>query len=217
MSSQLAQSLARGVDELRVEITPSQSKTLLDFLALLERWNRAYNLTAVRDPAQMVSRHLLDSLSIVSLVRGKTLLDVGSGAGLPGLVLAVAMPQLKVTLLDPALKRTRFLTHATHELGLDNVQVERARIEDFIPSERFDTITSRATAALQALVESTMDLLSDDGRLVAMLGKAPRSEMGKAALSTALGLCEHRELQIERLRVPGIDAARHAAVIGTKI
>ena len=127
MSAQLADTLERGADELGVALTHAQVTTLLEFVALLERWNRAYNLTAVRDPLQMVSRHLLDSLSIMRFICGKTLLDVGSGAGLPGLVLAIAMPKLEVTLLDPALKRTRFLAHASRELGLANVTVERAR------------------------------------------------------------------------------------------
>jgi 16S rRNA (guanine527-N7)-methyltransferase len=205
VSAQLASSLERGAHELGVALAPAQITTLLDFLALLGHWNRAYNLTAVREPLQMVSRHLLDSLSIAPFVHGKTLLDVGSGAGLPGLVLAVAIPRLEVTLLDPALKRTRFLAHVIRELGLENVVVERARIEDFSPGRRFDTITSRATVALDVLIDATLPLLGDDGRVVAMLGKCPQT--GAPAVHA------HWQLRIEPLKVPGVDAARHAALI----
>jgi 16S rRNA (guanine527-N7)-methyltransferase len=204
-AKQLASVLERGADELGVVLSTAQVMNLVDFLELLERWNRAYNLTAVREPLQMVSRHLLDSLAITPLIRGKTLLDVGSGAGLPGLVLAIAMPGLDVTLLDPALKRTRFLAHAVNHLGVRNARVERARIEEFTSHTRFDTVTSRATIALDVLVDATIARLSDDGRLVAMLGKAPQID--------AVVLPPPFRMQVERLQVPGIDAARHAAVI----
>lgn len=205
VNGRLATSLEHGATELGVALGCAQITTLLDFLTLLERWNRAYNLTAVRDPVQMVPRHLLDSLSIVPFIHGKTLLDVGSGAGLPGLVLAIALPRLEVTLLDPALKRTRFLAHVIRELGLGNVCVERARVEDFVPRTRFDSVTSRATVALDILVDAALPLLGANGRLVAMLGKFPTTD--------GLQIPAHHELRIESLKVPGIDAARHAAVI----
>jgi 16S rRNA (guanine527-N7)-methyltransferase len=205
MSLPFAPLLQAGADELGVKLVAAQFTTLLELVALLERWNRAYNLTAVRDPAQMVPRHLLDSLSIVPYIRGKSLLDVGSGAGFPGLVLAIALPQLQVTLLDPALKRTRFLTHAVHELGIANVGVERARIEDFVSITRFDTVTSRATVALDVLIGTTLPILDDRGRLVAMLGKPPAPG--------AVQIPPPWKMQIEPLDVPGIDAERHAAVV----
>ena len=205
VNGRLSTSLEHGAEELGIALGSAQITTLLGFLTLLERWNRAYNLTAVRDPVQMVPRHLLDSLSIVPFIHGKTLLDVGSGAGLPGLVLAIVLPRLEVTLLDPALKRTRFLAHAVRELGLGNVCVERARIEDFAPQTRFDNVTSRATVALDILVDAALPLLGTNGRLVAMLGKYPTID--------ALQIPAHHELRIEPLKVPGLDAERHAAVI----
>jgi 16S rRNA (guanine527-N7)-methyltransferase len=209
MSSQLVTSLQFGADALGVTLIPAQVTTLLDFIVLLERWNRAYNLTAVRDLAQMVPRHLLDSLSIMPFIRGESLLDVGSGAGFPGLVLAVAMPHLQVTLLDPALKRTRFLAHAVRELAVPNVHVERARIEDFMPDTCFDTVTSRATVALDVLIHTTLSLLSGDGRLVAMLGKAPTAQASQ--IRPPWNIC------IAPLKVPGIDVERHAAIVSRSL
>jgi 16S rRNA (guanine527-N7)-methyltransferase len=198
--------LERGAKALDVELSEAQISTLIDYIALLERWNRRYNLTAVRDPRQMVARHLLDSLSIVPFVKGRSLLDIGSGAGLPGLVLAVAIPGLSATLLDSALKRTRFLSHAVRELGLRNtVTVVRERLDMFEPEILFDTITCRATLALNDLVEPAMALADDGGRLVAMLGKAPQ----QADESWS----DRFSVRIERVRVPGLDAQRHAAVV----
>lgn len=201
----LADSIERGAVRLDVALDDAQVAQLVAYLALLQRWNRAYNLTAVRDPAQMVSRHLLDSLSIAPLIAGQRVLDIGSGAGLPGLVLAIALPALKVTLLDPALKRTRFLLHASHQLKLRNVRVERLRVEDYVPDELFDTVTSRATIALQALIGVSPALLGEGGRLVSMLGKAP--EPG------AVQIPSDWSMRIESLDVPGVDAQRHAAVL----
>lgn len=208
-AADLVRTLGHGAAALGVRVEAGQRDALLAYVALLERWNRAYNLTAVRDPSQMVVRHLLDSLSIAPLVRGDTLLDVGSGAGLPGLVLAVALPQLSVTLLDPSLKRTRFLAHAVHELGLGNVSVIRARLEQFEPaSGGIDTVTSRAALGLELLAAQAPRLLARGGRLVAMLGRAP----APAALPR---LARGWQLELVPLRVPGIDAARHAAVLDT--
>lgn len=188
-----------------VQLDRGQQECLLAFLAQLERWNRAYNLTAVRDPQQMVPRHLLDSLSIVPLMHGHTLLDVGSGAGLPGLVLAVARPHSQVTLLDPSLKRTRFLVHVVRELGLGNVSVVRERLEDHVPAGAVDTVTSRAALGLQRLAVQAPRLLARDGRLVAMLGRAPPA--------SELCMPPGWELELRPLSVPGIDGARHAAIV----
>jgi len=201
----LARAIERGAVRLGVRLDGAQIAQLVGYLALLQHWNRAYNLTAVRDPAQMVPRHLLDSLSIAPLITGQRVLDIGSGAGLPGLVLAIALPALNVTLLDPALKRTRFLLHAIHQLDLRNVRVERLRVEDYAPDVLFDTVTSRATIALQSLIEASPALLEEGGRLVSMLGKAPEPE--------AVQIPSDWSLKIERLDVPGIDAQRHAAVL----
>lgn len=188
-----------------VQLDRGQRDCLLAFLVQLERWNRAYNLTAVRDPEQMVPRHLLDSLSIVPLMHGHTLLDVGSGAGLPGLVLAIARPHSQVTLLDPSLKRTRFLVHVIRELGLDNVSVVRERLEDHAPASAVDTVTSRATLSLERLAAQAPRLIAPGGQLVAMLGRAPPA--------SELSMPPGWELELRPLIVPGIDGARHAAIV----
>lgn len=196
--------LARGAGALGLELDAGRRALLLDYLALLARWNRAYNLTAVRDPAEMVVRHLLDCLAVAPLVRGPALLDVGSGAGLPGLVLAVALPGLHATLLDPSLKRTRFLAHAVHSLAIGTVSVRRGRLEDVIAPPRYDTVVSRATLKLDALVAAAPALLAPAGRLVAMLGKAP-----EAVPAIPPGF----HLDTVPLRVPGAAGPRHAALM----
>jgi 16S rRNA (guanine527-N7)-methyltransferase len=200
----LARSLARGAEELELHLSPGQRDRLLAYLALLARWNRTYNLTAVRDPAQMVPRHLLDCLSLVPLLHGERLLDVGSGGGLPGLVLAVAVPTLDTTLLDASLKRTRFLNHAVQTLGIANVRVVRARLEAYCAGACFDTVTARASLSLASLLESAPRLLASGGRLLAMLGRAPAP-----APRAPPGF----SLRIAQLRVPSLDAQRHVAVL----
>jgi len=200
----LDETLASGARALGVALDADARARLLDYVALLERWNRSVNLTAVRDPAEMVPRHLLDCLAVAPWVRGATLLDIGSGAGLPGLVLALARAELEVTLLDAALKRTRFLAHARERLGLDRVEVVRARLEDFDPARRFDTVTARASLPLPGLLAAAPGRLAAGGRLLAMLGRAPA-----AAPAVPPG---HR-LEVVRLAVPGLAAERHLAVL----
>jgi 16S rRNA (guanine527-N7)-methyltransferase len=206
-ASQHATTLVRGVAALGLSLDAVRVQQLLDYLTLLARWNRAYNLTAVRETGQMVTRHLLDSLSILALLRGRTLLDVGSGAGAPGLVLAIASPERDVTLLDPALKRTRFLNHVVQELGLDNVAVQRVRLDAYRPTRRFDSVTSRAALTLEVLAMQAPRLLAADGRLIAMLGRAPT----RAVLDCAAprGWC----IDLNALHVPGLLGERHAALV----
>jgi 16S rRNA (guanine527-N7)-methyltransferase len=200
----LRRTLRAGAEVLGVALDASARETLLDYLQLLERWSRSFNLTAVRDPAQMVHRHLLDCLAVVPFVRGRTLLDVGSGAGLPGLVLAVALPGLQVSLLEPSLKRTRFLHHARERLGLDTLRVVRARLDGLAPAPRFDVLTARASLSLEALLAAAPARLAPGGRLLAMLGRAP-----VAPPAPAPGY----RLQLVRLHVPGLGAERHLAVL----
>jgi len=201
----LAEALGQGAAALGVALAPDRVRLLLDYLALLERWNRSYNLTAVRDPQQMVPRHLLDCLAVAPLVRGQRLLDVGSGAGLPGLVLAVALPRLRVTLLDASLKRTRFLAHVVQELGLGQVRVLRCRVEQHAPLTGYDTVVSRAALALEALVQAAPALLAPGGRLVAMLGRAPQRD--EVPVPSAW------RLELRALEVPGVEGPRTAALL----
>ena len=185
----------------------SQQLQLLDYLKLLEKWNQAYNLTAIRDPWAMVPRHLLDSLAALPYVRGSRLLDVGSGAGMPGMVLAIAKPDLHCTLLDSNGKKTRFLTQAKIELKLSNVEVVQARAEDYQTAQPFDCIISRAVGALAELVAQTRHLLAPGGLWLAMKGRRPEAEL--AALPTDMRATVHR------LQVPGLKAGRHLVVMET--
>ena len=171
------------------------------YLALLERWNRAYNLTAVRDPDAMVVRHLLDSLSILPWIEGPRVLDVGSGAGLPGIPLAIARPALTFCLLDSNGKRTRFLNQAAAELQLPNVHVLRARVEDYHPNSLFNSVVSRAFATLADLLANAGRLCAPDGRLLAMKGVFPDDELARLPPGYAL-------VGVYPLHVPHLEAER---------
>ena len=154
-----------------------QQFLLLDYLDLLLRWNRSYNLTAVRDPLQGVTRHLLDSLSIAPFLVGERFIDVGTGAGLPGVPLAVLYPQREFHLLDSNGKKTRFLFQVKTALGLDNMAVHQARVESFHCEPAFDTMLSRAFASLEDMVFGCRHLLADDGHFLAMKGVYPGAEL----------------------------------------
>lgn len=175
---------------------------LLDYLALLVKWNRAYNLSAVRDPGEMVARHLLDSLAILPWVDGHRLLDVGSGAGLPGIPIALARPHLQVVLLDSNGKKTRFLRQVQLELGLTNVEVVETRVEAYRPAAPFDRISSRAFAQLREFVALSAPLLAPGGRWLAMKGRLDENELTEVQR-------EQVKLQVHRLTVPGVDGERH--------
>lgn len=196
-----ASALDAGLSALRLDLDAGARAKLLDYVRLLERWNRVYNLTAVRDTAEMVPRHLLDSLAVLPHLHGERLLDVGSGAGLPGLILAIARPDLEVTLLDASAKRTRFCRQAVAELGLEGVQVVRSRAQDYEGSPPFPCLVSRAVADLPTLVAAARHLLAPLGVLLAMKGRRPDAEI--AALPTGV------DARVRRLEVPGLEAARH--------
>jgi 16S rRNA (guanine527-N7)-methyltransferase len=204
----LRRRLDAGLAGMATDLDESMRDRLIRYLGLLERWNRAYNLTAVRDPMEMVSRHLLDSLAVLPYVEGSPCLDVGSGAGLPGLVLAVARPASHWVLLDSNAKKCRFLTQARMELSLDNVRVERGRVEDFHPGTRFSTIISRALSNLAEFVAAAAHLLAPGGRLLAMKGRDPDHEL--SALDS-YGV----QAEVVPLRLPGIEDGRRHLVIVT--
>jgi 16S rRNA (guanine527-N7)-methyltransferase len=166
--------LLAGLDTLGLPATLADA--LLAYRDLLLRWNQAYNLTSVRDPAAMVPRHLLDSLSIRPFVQGQRLIDVGTGAGLPGLPLAIADPQRSVTLLDGNSKKTRFCQHAVFELGLTDIAVVHERAENYHPEQAFDTVTGRAFASLAEFVRVAGHLCAEGGRMLAMKGTLPEGE-----------------------------------------
>lgn len=198
----IEQAIVGGCEEMDIQLPDSGSQRLSAYLALLERWNRAYNLTAVRDPAAMVIRHLLDSLSILPWLIGPRVLDVGSGAGLPGIPLAIVRPDLEFFLLDSNGKRTRFLIQVVADLQLKNVNVVRGRVEDYQPETLFDSIVSRAFATLADMVTDAGRLCATTGRLLAMKGVFPDDELARLPSDYAV-------VGVHRLRVPNLDAERH--------
>lgn len=198
--------LARGAKKMGVALSESQAEQLLAYMALLNKWNKAYNLTAVRDPAEMVSRHLLDSLSILPLVGAGRWLDVGSGGGMPGVILAIMLPDNAFTLLDSNGKKTRFLTQVKLELGLDNMQVVNSRVEAFSPDQAFDGIVSRAFSSLADFTNLTRHLSTPDTQWLAMKGLYPDDEL--EALTD--GFTVQRSME---LSVPGCVASRHLLIL----
>lgn len=197
--------LESGLNEMGLELTQVQQQKLLEYLALLMKWNKAYNLTAIRDPGEMVPRQLLDSLSILPLIQGSRILDVGTGAGLPGIPLAICLPHASFTLLDSNGKKTRFVQQAKLELGLGNLEVRQSRAEQFSDTAGFDVITTRAFAALPKIVELTAGLLKNNGIILAMKGTVPEEEV---VLLRSTGV----EVEITRLEVPE-SGKRHAIIV----
>ena len=193
---------------MAVDLAAPSRDRLIHYVHLIQRWNRAYNLTAVRNPLEMVPRHLLDSLSVLPHLRGDHCLDVGSGAGLPGLVLAAADPAISWVLLDSSAKKCRFLTHARIELELENVRVEQVRVEDFHPDMRFSTIISRALSNLAEFVTAAERLLAPGGRMLAMKGRDPAREL------SALGRFAE-QAEVVPVRLPGLEDERRHLVIVT--
>ena len=204
--AKLASQLAAGLQALQLELPASAQTRMLEYVALLAKWNAAYNLTAVRDPAQMITRHLLDSLAIAPLLRGKRIIDVASGAGLPGIPLALAFPDRHFVLLDAIGKKTRFMVQALATLGLGNAEVVQARVEDYQPEEGFATVISRAFASLTDFVRLTEHLCNPDGCWLAMKGAVPEAEI--EALPAGF-----RVEAVHPLGVPGLDAERCVVAI----
>jgi 16S rRNA (guanine527-N7)-methyltransferase len=189
-----------------LDLAPSLSEPLLAYLALLDRWNRTYNLTAIRDPGEMVAKHLLDSLAMHPFAATGTLADLGTGPGLPGIPLAIASPQLQVTLVESNGKKARFLREAVRTLQLSNARVAESRIEALDLPAAFDAITARALATLPLILELGGHLLKPQGRLLAMKGALPADEI--AALPPGW-----RVERVVPLDVPGLAAERHLVVV----
>ena len=205
----LRESICRGASTQSLSLTDEQAGLLARYVELLAKWNKAYNLTAVRDPQEMVSRHILDSLSIVPHVFGENLMDVGSGPGLPGIPLAIMYPEKQFTLLDSNGKKTRFMTQARVELGLKNVRVENTRVESFHTERPFDVIMSRAFSSLADMVNGTAHLLSPEGSFLAMKGLHPEEELQELQQ-------QRPEIELSKslvLDVPGCEAQRHLVIL----
>lgn len=202
LASSLQTRLQRGCDDLGLRVDEGQSEQLLTYLQLLQKWNAAYNLTAVRDPAQMVIRHLLDSLAVAPYLGADRSVDVGTGAGLPGVPLAILFPARRFDLLDSNGKKTRFLFQVKTALSLDNMQVHHQRVESFRPGGVYDAVLSRAFASLRDMVSACRHLLAPGGRFLAMKGSLNARELEDM---TACG----EVLAVHPLAVPGLDEQRH--------
>ena len=201
--------LITGAQELGVELSTRQHEQLIELLAELAEWNQRFNLTAIEDPLEAVRKHLLDSLSIHAHLRGHRIADVGSGAGFPGLPLAVAAPSREFTLIEATGKKAQFLEHARVKLGLANVIVVNSRAEQFQPASRFDSVTARALGKLNEFIRVAGHLVARGGKLLAMKGQAPQTEIEKLPRGWEVKA-------IHRLIVPGLDAQRHLVELQPK-
>lgn len=195
--------LLKGVQTLNLNLSNVVIKKLIAFVKLLIKWNKAYNLTAITHPNDIIVRHILDSLSIVPYIKGSPILDVGSGAGLPGIPCALALPTQQFVLLDSNGKKTRFITQAVGELAIQNVTVVQSRVEKYRPPKCFDTILARAFSSLDTIISQTAQLICPEGELLLMKGAYPQSELSQLQQS----------VDVIRLNVPGLDEQRHLVCI----
>lgn len=202
----LEEKLGGGLEEMGLHLDPVTQMGLLNYVALMQKWNKVYNLTAVRDPEKMVTQHLLDSLAVLPHLVGRRVIDVGTGPGLPGIPLALANPALEVTLLDSNHKKTSFLRQACLELGLKNTTVVCERVEAWRPDEKYDVVISRAFSDLAEFAGLVLHLCSGTGLMLAMKGVYPHEELTRLPATV--------ELQgVEPLRVPGLAAERHLVLL----
>lgn len=196
--------LYQGIEQAKLAITDEAKQKLLDYLALMQKWNKVHNLTAVRDANEMVTLHLLDSLVVLPHIDAKHLLDVGSGAGLPGIPLAICLPDLQVTVIDSNSKKVSFMRQAKAELGITNLEVLAGRVEDIAPTKKFEIIISRAFSDLSLFISLTRHLLDVQGKWLAMKGVYPEAELIDLVKNTGLTASK-----VELLNVPGLEAQRH--------
>jgi 16S rRNA (guanine527-N7)-methyltransferase len=194
--------LMSGAAQLGLPLSAGQAGQLLQLLDELDDWNQRMNLTAIRERGQQITKHLLDSLAVHSHLRGVRIADIGTGAGFPGLPLAVALPQLRLTLIDSTAKKLKFVEHAAQTLGLRNVQTVHARAESYRPKERFDCVVSRAVGPIETFVKWSGHLCVGGGRLLAMKGRYPQDELAHIPSGWKLAA-------VHRLNVPGLDEQRH--------
>lgn len=202
----LQQRFIRGAQHLGLELTQDEVARLLQLLDALDEWNEMMNLTAIRERSQQITKHLLDSLSVHAFLRGTRVLDVGTGAGFPGLPLALALPQLQFVLLDSTAKKLRFVEHATQLMRLTNVATVHARAETYKPKERFDVVIARAVGTIENFVNWCGHLCIAGGRLLAMKGRFPEEELQKLPSGWKV-------VGVHRLTVPGLDEERHLVEI----
>ena len=203
----LQEKLHQGLQAAELTLPEATCSKLLEYLALLQKWNKVHNLTAVREPEEMVTLHLLDSLSVMPHIKGERLLDVGSGAGLPGIPLALCMPHLQVTVLDSSHKKTSFMRQAKAELGITNLEVVRGRAEAYRPSQLFDMVISRAFSDLAEFVNLTRHLGQPQAIWLAMKGVYPYEELAQL---------KAEPVRVVPLNVPGLNAQRHLVFLSSE-
>jgi len=194
--------IIEGAREFGVELSPEQESKLIAHLDLMDEWGARMNLTAIRDREQQLTKHVLDSLSVVPYLRGRRIADVGSGAGFPGIPLAIVMPEAQFALIESTGKKCRFLEHVRDTLGLANVEVVQARAEAWKPAVRYDTVVARAVGPVADLVKNAGALVAGNGRLLAMKGRFPEEELAKK-------LSGWKIAAVHRLAVPGLAEERH--------
>lgn len=202
--------LLSGIEALSLNVDAQKIDQLLAYHQLLIKWNKAYNLTAVRDPAQMISRHLLDSLALAPCITGKRFIDVGTGAGLPGIILAIVFPDHQFDLLDSNGKKTRFLFQVKVELALDNITIVHSRVDQFCPQQCYDGILSRAFTTLADMVAGSEQLLAENGKFYAMKGIYPQQELSELQKTYKVESCHP-------LTIPGEHGERHLVVISKAV
>lgn len=200
--------LEQGIQDAKLAISAETQHKLLGYLALMQKWNKVHNLTAVRDADEMVTLHLLDSLVVLPYAYAKNLLDVGSGAGLPGIPLALCLPDLQVTVIDSNSKKVSFMRQVKAELGITNLEVIGGRVEDIAPTRQFEIIISRAFSDLSLFISLTHHLLATDGKWLAMKGVYPEAELADLLAKTGVVASK-----VEVLNVPGLEAQRHLAFL----
>ncbi len=205
----LREQLATGCQQLNLTIDEAQLDALLHYQAILLKWNRVYNLTAITEPRQMVTHHLLDSLAVLPYLQGDHIIDVGCGGGLPGMVLAIMSPDKQFVLLDSNRKKTRFVKQAVIELKLKNVKVQHSRVEQYQPEQPFDMVLSRAFASLADMLHGCAHLKAKGGIFLAMKGVSPLKELQQLTDNFHL-------IKQHQLVVPGLDAERHIVLIDSQ-
>jgi 16S rRNA (guanine527-N7)-methyltransferase len=199
----LRQHLLDACTELNLEIGEDKATSLLSFIDLIEKWNKAYNLTAIKTRQDMVKLHLLDSLTVLPYLVGQRIIDIGTGAGLPGIPLAICLPEISFTLLDSNAKKTRFVQQTVLELKLSNVEIIHSRAEDYLPDSLFSTVLTRAFADLSDIIAATRHLLAENGTMIAMKGHCTEAELAKVVTKKT----------VIPVQVPGVEAERNLVCI----
>lgn len=198
--------LLQGCEKLALDITTEQADKLTGYVQRIDKWNKAYNLTSVRDPKQMMVKHILDSLAVTRFVSGKRVIDVGTGPGLPGMPLAIMLPDIEFTLLDSLGKRVRFMKQCAFELGLTNVTPVHSRVEEHEPAQPYDIVLSRAFASLKDMLHWCQHLVDSSGVFFALKGQFPQSEIDEVSDHFQIG-------SVEALSVPDLTGERHLVTI----